>query len=289
MALRSLKEFCLPSSGAEVVSLLGKYGDGALVLAGGTFVHGLEARGLIAHVEALIDLQRLGLATVTNDGGSWRVGATTTFATLQAAARAAGAGMAAIDDALTYPPNQIRNVATIGGCLAAACPFFDLPTVLLALDASVTAESATGRRTLPVSDLFGGLFVNTLEPAEFLVGASLPVPAAKTASAFLKLETNANDLAIVNAAVRYALDGRGRIADARVALGGGVDERPVRSPSAEQVLNGATPGEEAFRAAGEAVGSDIEPMSDHRASGRYRKAVAKVMVARALARAAARL
>ena len=64
MALPELKEFCLPETGSELVSMLDKYGDSTLFVAGGTFIHSLEARGLLSGVEALIDLNKLGLDTI---------------------------------------------------------------------------------------------------------------------------------------------------------------------------------------------------------------------------------
>lgn len=288
MALRKLKDFCIPESGEEVVSLLAKYGEGALILAGGTFIHGLEARGLLSEVEALIDVGRLGLDKVEADAGL-RLGATATFAALgRCDAVRSGQAWGALRDALEYPPAQIRNAATVGGSVAASCPFFDLPVAFVALDATVTVRSGTGERELPLPDLFAGMFENSLAPGEYLTGLRLPAPPAGSASGFVKLEGNANDLAIVNAAVRITVAG-GRCTEARVVLGGGCGDTPVRSPGAEAVLAGQPLDELVLRAAGEAVVGDIDPMSDHRASARYRKAVAKVMVQRALARAASRL
>ena len=59
MALPELKEFCRPQSAAELSGVFKTYEDGALFVAGGTFVHGLEARGLLSGVQALVrDLNR---------------------------------------------------------------------------------------------------------------------------------------------------------------------------------------------------------------------------------------
>ncbi len=288
MALRKLKEFCIPESGDEVIALLDKYGDNALIVAGGTFVHGLEARGLLSEVEALIDVQKLGLGGVRDDDGL-RVGATATYAALERSATVSGGGpWGAIGDALTYPPAQIRNVATVGGCVAAACPFFDLPTAFLALDARVGARGAGGPRELALDAFLAGMFENALDEGEYVTEVVLPAPPPGSASAFLKLEGNANDLAIVNAAVCVTVTD-GKCTGARVAIGGGCADTAVRAPSAEAVLEGAVLDAQAVQAAAEAAGADIDPMSDHRASARYRTAVAKVMVERALAQALGRL
>lgn len=288
MALHKLKDFHTPNSLDEALDFLGKNSE-ALVLAGGTFLHGLEARGLMSDVEVLLDIRKTA-STVDVTDAALEIGATTTLARLLEVPQIIDAPWAAaLSDALSHPPAQIRNAATIGGCIAAACPFFDVPTALIALDAVAVVKGAGGERRLSLPELFGGLFTNTLEPGELITRVCIPRGQGKTASAFLKLETNANDLAIVNVAVRVVVDDAGTCTEVRVALGGGVAEFALRSPSAEKILLGSKLDAATLRAAGEAVVGDISPMSDHRASAAYRSAVARVMIRRALERAVARL
>lgn len=289
MALPELKEFSRPQSAAELSGIFQTYEDGALFVAGGTFIHGLEARGLLSGVQALVDLRRMGLDKLGADDRGWQVGATVNFTRLGAAPGIDAPGYGALRDALACPPPQIRNMATIGGSIAASCPFFDVPAALLALDAIVTTDSGNGSRELPLADVYAGLFVNALETGEYISGVFVPRPAAGTVSAYLKLETNANDLALVGVAVRLTLDAARRISDARVVLGGGLAETHVRSAAAEAVLDGATAGEEAFARAAEAIAPEIQPMSDHRCSAEYRGAMGKVFLRRALQRAVDRL
>lgn len=289
MALLNLKEFHTPRSLESARALLDANED-ALVLSGGTFLHGLEARGLLSDVEALVDIRRSGLDAIEIDGASVEIGATATFAKLQELAELAqDQSLAALYDALTYPPAQIRNTATFGGCVAAACPFFDIPTALIALDATVNTDGPDGARSMELPELFMGMFANTLESGEIITSLTLPRFPGKVASSFIKLEGNANDLAIVNVAVRLSVDAGGTCTDARVALGGGVAETALRSPAAEKILQGSKLQPADLQAAGEAVTNDIEPMSDHRASAAYRSAVAKVITRRALERAIGRL
>lgn len=290
MALRNLKEFCSPANQQQVGAVLDKYGDGALVLAGGTFIRGLEARGLLSEVEALVDIRKLGLDGWSATADGIRIGAATTFASLeQMPDLGSAAWLGALKDALAHPPLQIKNAATVGGCLAAACPFFDLPTAFMALDGKVNTQGAAAPREIAVEQLMVGLFENSLEPRELITELMLPKPAGRSASAFLKLEGTANDLAIINVAVRLTLDANGQCVDARVALGGGVGDSARRSPAAERLLQGQAITDELLQAAAEAVGQDIEPTTDHRASAAYRLAMAKVFTKRALNRALARL
>jgi len=261
-----------------------------LIVAGGSFVHGLDARGLLLGIEALIDIRNLGLKQLTSDDDGLTIGAMVTFTELvQSEEVQSSAVLGAVRDALEYPPLQIRNVATVGGNIAAACPYFDLPTAFLALDAEVQVQGSGGARNLALHEMLVGLFQNGLEAGEFVTGLFLPHAPVRTASAFIKLESNANDLAIVNVAVRVSLDSAGSCQDARVAIGGGVAETSVRSSAAESVLQGEKVSDDLLQRVGEAVQSDLQPMSDHRASAAYRSAMAKTLTQRALRRALGRL
>lgn len=290
MALTSVQSFYSPEDSKTVIELLDKHEDSALIVAGGTFLHGLVSRGLLSGIEALINIQKLGLNKINVSSNKIDIGATTLLGQLKNCAEVKEqAWLGAIKDAMEYPPTQIMNSGTVGGSVSASCPFFDFPVSLLALDGSVQAEGGSGVRDIPLQEFFAGLFENTLSSNEFVVGVSIPVPAASSTSAFIKMETNANDLAILNVAVSLNMGDGGKCEAARVFVGGGVGESPVRCPSAEAALTGTSVDEGSIEKAGEAVLSDVEPLSDHRASAEYRKAMSKVLLKRALGSAMQRL
>lgn len=290
MSLTSLKEYFAPNDETELLALLETYHGSALIVAGGSFVHGLDARGLLLGIEALIDIRNLGLKHLTADAAGLSIGAMVTFTELQQLEEVQNsAALGAVRDALKYPPLQIRNVATVGGNIAAACPYFDLPTAFMSLDAVVKVHGPDGQRDLDLQEMMVGLFQNALEPNELVTSLFLPRLPARSASAFMKLETNANDLAIVNVAVRVSLDPAGSCLEARVAVGGGVAETAVRAQAAERLLQGKKITDALVQQAGAAVQSDLRPMSDHRASAAYRSAMAKTLTERALRQALGRL
>jgi CO/xanthine dehydrogenase FAD-binding subunit len=294
MSLPELKEFCLPESRDEVVSALDKYGDGALFVAGGTFLHGLEARGFLGGVEALIDLRKLGLDSVEAEKGGVRVGATAKFADLLKIPELDTPAWGALRDALDYPPQQILNLATVGGSIAASCPFFDIPAAFQVLDGSVTVQGRSGSRDLALDEVYAGLFENSLAADEYIASLHLPGQDSRAGSAYLKLETNANDLALVGVAVAITLGGgllgkKDKIKEARVVLGGGLNDTFKRSAAAEAVLNGEQANDELFQKAADAIAADIEPISDHRCSAEYRASIGKTYVRRALQKAMERL
>jgi CO/xanthine dehydrogenase FAD-binding subunit len=290
VSLTSVREYFAPRDDEELLALLETYPGSALIVAGGSFVHGLDARGLLLGIEALIDIRNLGLNHVTSDKEGLSIGAMVTFTELQQLEEVqSSAALGAVRDALKYPPLQIRNVATMGGNIAAACPYFDLPTAFMSLDAVVKVQGPGGPRELDLQEMMVGLFQNALEPNELVTGLFLPRLPARSSSAFMKLETNANDLAIVNVAVRISLDQAGKCLEARVAVGGGGAETAVRAMAAEGLLQGEKISDDLVQRAGKAVQSDLSPMSDHRASGAYRSAMAKTMTERALRQALGRL
>ena len=289
MALTGVASFHSPTDAAAVVQLLQRHEDGALLVAGGTFLHGLAARGLLTGIEALIDIQGLGLDNIASDPDNLVIGATTRLAQLAASEQIQReAWLGAVKDAIHYPPVQIMNAATVGGSVASACPLFDLPTGFLALNGVVQAHGPDGGRDIPLEAFFSGLFENGLAPAEFVTAVRLPVPPPNSASAFIKLETNANDLAIVNAAVAVTLDDAGRCGQARVFIGGGTGETPARAGAAEDLLAGAVLDDATLTAAGEAARGEVDPISDHRASKAYRTHMAGVLVEQALRKAVTR-
>jgi CO/xanthine dehydrogenase FAD-binding subunit len=290
VTLPELSDYFIPEQQSELIELLQRFGEDAMIVAGGTFVHGLESRGLLSEVKALIDIGRLGLNGITTDSSGLVLGATTTLAELKRADFVQNdPAFGAMQDALGYPPVQIRNVGTVGGCLAASAPLYDVPATLLALDGTAHAMGANGARDIALTDFFTGLFENALQPDEFITELRLPAQAAGTASAFLKLETNANDLAIINVAVRFTLDKDGLCQDSRIVIGGGIGESYVRAGSAEAELNGKKAGDDVFKLASMAVATDIDPITDHRGSAEYRRHMAVVYTQRALGQALERL
>src|SRR5438270_496665 len=81
---------------------------------------------------------------------------------------------------------QVRNQGTIGGSLAHADPSADWPAVTIALDATVTAVGKSGERTVKIAGLIVGPLTNSLNADEILVSVRIPLPPAKSGSAYEK-------------------------------------------------------------------------------------------------------
>ena len=172
-------------------------------------------------------------------------------------------------------------------CIATHPSDFCVP--LVALDAVVEIEGATGRREVPL-DSFHHLPGETperesvLQPGELIVAVRLPGAGAAFSShaRYLKVRDRTSyAFAIVSAAAALRIDGDA-IVEARLALGG-VALKPWRARSAEALLVDARPDAASFRRAAEAALVDARPSGDNA----FKIELARRVLARALALAAA--
>ncbi|MGI0085702.1 MAG: FAD binding domain-containing protein, partial [Nitrososphaerales archaeon] len=209
-----------PKTEEELSDLLKNFGERAKIIAGGTGIYEVAHRGLLAEIDVLIDISGLDLSYVSVESESLKIGATTT---MSAMARSSELGsrrqFCGIFDALTaIQPLQVKNVATIGGAICTALPFFDLPVSLLSLDAAVRIGPSNSRKKL--SEFLLGYFVAALEQGEFVEEIELTL-ASNRASAFQKFGLTHDDWALINCGVSLSLDGS-RIVGPVIVFGGGV-------------------------------------------------------------------
>jgi len=108
--------YLTPTSVAEAVSMLTKYGDQARVIAGGTDLLYRMKDGVKYHIpQYVVDITNLGLSGVTYDGtNGLKIGATTPLSTVRDD-KNVGQYYTAIQQALTGHPSQIVNQATAAG------------------------------------------------------------------------------------------------------------------------------------------------------------------------------
>jgi aerobic carbon-monoxide dehydrogenase medium subunit len=113
------------------------------------------------------------------------------------------------------------------------------------------------------------------------------VPQPGSGWCFTEIARRHGDFALVAVATVMSLDDSGHIGAVRIAVGG-AGPTPIRAKDAEQLLMGASPSDDLFRAAADAVGPDLDPADDIHASADYRCHLAGVLVRRALSTARAR-
>jgi len=282
-------EYVRPDSVDEALALLADE-DSAAPLAGGqSLVNILKNRvaavELLVDISALTELRRISAAP----DGSLEIGACVTYDELDNSGEVRAAHRALADAAGHIEDQQIRNRGTIGGNCCLSDPTNNLPPLLVALDATMHLRSRSGRREVAALDFFKGYFATALEPGELLVSIGLPAPPPLSGTGYVSLAVAADAKAIVRCAATVRLEnGRGAttIGGSRVVLAR-VAHVPIRHLQMESRLNGREASEEAVRAAAEAVGEGLEPITDMHGSSEYRRRMARVVACRAVLEAVA--
>jgi carbon-monoxide dehydrogenase medium subunit len=276
-------DYARPSTLHEAVDLLGRHGPEARVLAGGqSLVPLMKLR--LARPTALVDLGRVReLDHVRPEAGALVFGAMARLFELESpAVRTAHPMLAAVAPFIGH--RAIRHRGTVGGSLAHADPAAELPVLAVALDAELTATGPQGERSIPAADFFVAALTTSLRPGEILREARFPLPPAASGWSVMELARRHGDYALVSTAVVLEMSSDGTIAAARIALGS-VAEVPVRCRAAEAALRGERAGAALIESAAVAAAAPLEPPADVHGSGAYRRRLAEVLVARALAEA----
>ena len=276
-----------PGSLDEALSLLAEHGPDAKCLAGGqSLVPAMNFR--LARPAVLIDLNRIGsLAGIEQTaGGSVRIGAMTRQRAVERSAMVAERAPLLYQAMPWIAHPQIRNRGTIGGSLAHADPAAELPAVMLALDARFVTAGPRGSRSVHAREFFTGILTTALEEGEMLTAVEIPPRPAGARSVFVEVARRHGDYAMVGVAVELTLDDGRRCGSCRIGLLS-VGDTPVLAGAAMRELTGAELTRDAIDGAAAVAARDLDPPTDLHASAEYRRHLARVLIGRALRRAAA--
>ncbi len=273
---------------ASVEEALRELASGARPVAGGTDLVVRARQGKTPLPERLVAIHRLEeLRAVGEADGLLRLGALASHAELAAHTLVRQRLTALADAAAIVGSHATRVRGTIGGNLMNASPAMETGGPLLCFDASAVLRSEAGARSVAIADLFSGPGQTTAAPDELLEAVEMPIPRAATGSCYLRLEYRRQmEIAVVGATAVLTLAGD-VVADARVAITA-VAPTLRRVPAAEAALLETDAGPTAAGAAAQLAADAAEPISDVRASARYRRAMVAVVTRRAIAIASAR-
>lgn len=169
---------------------------------------------------------------------------------------------------------QIRNAATMGGNLANASPIGDSLPGLLALDAKISLRKGEHQRTVNATEFFIDYRHTILGESEFIENISfaklLPQQVFKMYKVSKRIE---EDISAVVGAFCIGIK-NSTVVHVRLAFGG-MAEIPKRALLSEQALLQKPWNIETIDTACSALLNDFEPISDVRASARYRLLVAQ--------------
>ncbi|MGF7159361.1 carbon-monoxide dehydrogenase medium subunit [Rhodoligotrophos appendicifer] len=280
-------ELAEPTTLSEAIGLLDPDDPTIRPISGGTALMLMMKAGVF-HPSRLVSLRgiepRFSEISLSPEGGL-DVGSLVRLSALERSADAMSSFPVLADTLRVLSNRRVRNVATIGGNLAHGDPHMDLPPVLMALDAAITAHGPGGERRIPMADLFLGYYETSLAPDELIGRLHIPAQGNRV-SAYIKCTTrSADDWPALGVAVSLDLDGD-TIRDARIVVSAAT-ERPTRMTEAEAAVRGAAIGDALFREAGERAAGEAEVMSDTRGSAPYKQQLVRVFTGRALAKAVA--
>jgi carbon-monoxide dehydrogenase medium subunit len=275
-----------PTTLDEAVALLSDLGDEARPLAGGhSLIPMMKLR--LATPDHLIDLGAISdLKGVRADGGDIVIGAMTTQHEVIANELLAAKIPILRETSLVIADPQVRYVGTLGGNVANGDPGNDMPAVMMCLNAVYHAVGKAGERRIAAREFYQGAYFTALEPGEIVSQIRIPAPAAGHGYAYQKLKRKVGDYATAAAAVVLTKAG-GKIASCSIGLTN-VAETPLWAEEAARLLVGSALEPAVVKQAVAAAEAITSPASDNRGPAAYRTKMAGVMLARALARAAAR-
>jgi carbon-monoxide dehydrogenase medium subunit len=246
-----------------------------MILAGGqSLVPMLNLR--IARPTTVIDISRIpDLKGIEITPESVAIGALTTHSTIEtydwpASLSALPEGTAHIG----YP--AIRHRGTLGGSLAHADPAAELPSLMVALDATIDLHSRAGTRSVAADDFFTGYYSTARSHDELLTAVNVRLSGGLR-TGFAEFSRRTGDFAIALAATAtWTESGSVR---ARVVVGG-LDVRPRRIGAIEEALVNGSDWRETCTP--EVLAAFTEPSDDIHGSSDYRLRLGAEIVKRAI-------
>jgi xanthine dehydrogenase small subunit len=266
----SYRGFYRPTTLTEVLELL-KQQPNIRLVAGGTDV-ALEITTMFKEIPVLLSLEAIAeLQVVIETDQHWELGAAVPLEQLHQQV----GGRIALLEALWpwFASKQVRNRATLGGNLGTASPIGDASVVLLALDASVKLVSLGGERLVRLSEYFTGYRQTLKQPNEIIQSIIIPKePGSWRTGLYKAAKRGYDDISSVMAAFAIELNDDQTIKSARLAYGG-VAATPARASSVEAFLLAQAWNEPTVQEAAVLLRQAFTPLSDMRASAKYRQAL----------------
>lgn len=280
-------ELAEPRSLKAALKLLDTGNPTVRVFGGGTALMLMMKAGVYqpTRLVSLRGIEKRYTKVTSEQNGGLRIGALVTLSSLGRTVAVKKRAPVIIDTLRTLSNVRVRNVATLGGHLAHADPHMDLPPVLIALGAQVVTAATAGSRTLAVADLYIGYYETALAPNELISEIIVPSQTGWR-SAYIKLTTRAaDDWPTLGITVSLQTDGK-VIQDARFVVSAAT-EKPLRLPSVETALRGATITDALLARVGDAAAAEAELTGDAHGSAAYKTELLRVYSGRAVRKALA--
>lgn len=189
-----------PETIEEAVALLADGPTDALVLGGGTMLIPAMTRAE-SKPELLIDLRRLGLKGIFEDGDDLIIEAKVTYDdVLESTLVARIAPVLAQMASGVTGGHSITGQGTLVGSACFANPASDVPVCLASLGARIRLASSTGLREVPLSQFFVGGFETSRRRGEIGLALLVPKPQGRVSSSYRKVKPSGSSWPIITVA-----------------------------------------------------------------------------------------
>ncbi|MFT2099312.1 xanthine dehydrogenase small subunit [Marinomonas sp. 2405UD66-6] len=276
---KAANNYFQPQTLAEFLTIKADHKDATLV-AGGTDLM-LENTQRFHDFGVLIDVSQINELTKIEDNGTQlSIGASVTYSELEQFSKTRYPHLYHLLERIAS--RQIRNRGTIGGNVANASPIADMPPILLAFDADIQIVNLDGsQRIVSIHDFYQGYKQTVLTEGEVIASFTMDLATLADFHRFYKVSKRMeDDISSVMLATRFAVT-EGKISDLRLAFGG-MAATPIRAKKAEAaLLNSDVNDEQALSNALAILKDELTPLSDMRASARYRSDMACNLVRKA--------
>ena len=176
---------------------------------------------------------------------------------------------------------QIRNRGTIAGNLITASPANDTIPPLMALGASVTLQSVSDIRIIPLKDFYTGVRKTVMQPNEMLVDISFPAMKGTQRGSFIKLALRrAQAISVINVTVIVDFEAD-TVQSASITLGA-VAPTIIHAVEAENYLPGKTLTDDVIETTAKLSMDASKPIDDIRGSAAYRREMVRICTLRGL-------
>ncbi|MGB9839892.1 FAD binding domain-containing protein [Thermovenabulum sp.] len=257
-------EYIKPKSKEEAVKVLSV--PGSKVLAGGTDLL-VNMRNKVISPEVLVDIKGIeDLKGIRVENDKLFIGATVTINEIVEDEKIEKKYPILKEAGSVLASYQVRNRATVGGNLCNASPAADMASPLLVLQAKAVIYGNEGIKELSLKDFFLGVKKTVLKQDEILVGISIPVSDGH-GKYYKKSRIKGHDLSIVGVA-GYRMDDY---------LYFGIGACAITPKLIEVDVKGLGK-EEAIKVSKEKILSEVNPITDIRATAEYRRAMLEVFV-----------
>lgn len=270
-----------PATTKDAVTLLAKEKGQAFVLAGGTDLLVKMKAGML-EPDLVVDIKAIkGIKDIRKTASGFSIGAAVPCAALNENAALNKAWPGVVEAANLIGSKQVQGRCTMSGNLCNASPAADSVPALVAASAKVVVAGPKGTRKLAVEAVPAGVGRTNLKKGEFIVAIELPKKAPRSGDAYLRfIPRSEMDIAVVSCGVFLALDNKGVITSARVALGAVATTVLLVKEAAASII-GSKLDDAAKQRLAAAASAACRPIDDKRGTKEFRIDVAGVLARRA--------